>query len=277
MANDTEKIVSGFVVFFGVGGSAKAYCQNTNQLPDYFCDNDQSLWGTHFHGIEIISPQQLASKPISQIVLTSSYVVDILQQLSTLGIPSDVVHVPAKSEWSSQPFQSPARRKKVLALVQQLQQSGCSRYPCVVVGGACLGILRNNDLIPWDDDIDFRADVYDFNAFKSYLEKNHLTIRVEDGLRRSIVSAWQVDDSPVDFSITFYDGDTPFHLDTFDRYEWRWPSEMFRFPFAASVQECTILLPNPPEHYLTQVYGSDWSTPKENFSALDYNTLDSNK
>ncbi len=257
-------------IFFGVGGSAEAYVQNTGELPDFFSDNDANKWGTVFFGREILRPTILRSLDINKVVMTTSYVSEVVPQLLAVGIEQEQIIVPPKSAWSLRPFASPLVREQSIRLVEELQQSGCARHPIVVVGGGCLGLHRDGDLIPWDDDIDFRADERDFYRILRHLEATSASPRVEEGERRSIVGSWNVKNHTVNFSITFYDGKTSSHIDRFDKFEWTWPREMFRNPFVAAIGDACVLLPNPPSAYLEAVYGSDWFVPRESFSVLDY-------
>ena len=59
----------------------------TNSKPDYFVDNDQEKWGKKLLGKEILSPKEFRSidkKLVTVIVITTSYLKDVLPQIKDL-------------------------------------------------------------------------------------------------------------------------------------------------------------------------------------------------
>lgn len=265
-------------VYFGAGSSARAFCINSGTLPDYFVDNDSNLWGTQFLGVTVLRPKELLSLRPSRIVLTSSFVEEIRLQLKTLGYSNEQIVLPPKSMWSLQPFRDEGVRKATLNRMSQFQTIPGLRRPVVVVGGACLGLVRSGDLIPWDDDVDFRASDLDADLIRRHLVADK-SFRSEthdkDGKAVALVGSWkftgdQAHVKTVDYSFSFYDSASVGLVDRFDRYEWIWPRKMFEEPFSLEVGDVRINVPNPPSDYLSQVYGLDWRSPRDDFSVDDY-------
>ena len=83
-------------IFFGTGGVAKGYCQNTGTLPDLFVDNDKNRWGELFEGVEVCNPEILSDIEIEKVVITSSYLKEIKPQVLKLGVPEELIVEPSK-------------------------------------------------------------------------------------------------------------------------------------------------------------------------------------
>lgn len=76
------------VILYGVG----AFCRRLlsvvgEEHPPFellaFCDSDPTQWGRRFHGAEIISPEELASYPYDEIVVTTAeYAGEIIESLT---------------------------------------------------------------------------------------------------------------------------------------------------------------------------------------------------
>ena len=76
------------VIFFGassLGQAAYYLLRNKFDILKYV-DNDPVKWGEELEGIQIISPTELLEFTNTQIIITSSYVEEIAQQLQELGI-----------------------------------------------------------------------------------------------------------------------------------------------------------------------------------------------
>ena len=266
------------VLFFGAGGAAEAYVRNTGQLPEIFVDNDSAKWGTEFCGVAVNPPSAITKFCQPVVVITSGYASEIRAQLEALGLAQWQIKTVAKRLLSSQVFKDAWVREQTIRAVANLQALQEWQAPIVLVGGGCLGLIRAGDLIPWDDDVDFRASLDDFDRILSHMQKLSSLREIQssvNGARSSLVGEWTLFDggrtpARVPFSLTFYDPTKTVLEDCFDRFVWKWPRDMFTKPSVVEIGKSQILVPNPPEDYLVSVYGSGWKMPQPDFSVDSY-------
>lgn len=77
------------IVLFGAGNMCRNYmkCYGEKYPPLFTCDNNQTLWGTSFCGLEIKSPEALKNLPDDCVVfICNIYYREIEKQLQELGV-----------------------------------------------------------------------------------------------------------------------------------------------------------------------------------------------
>ena len=257
-------------IYFGAGGSGIAYCSHTNSKPDYFVDTDQEKWGKKLLGKEILSPKEFRSidkKLVTVIVITTSYLKDVLPQIKDFGFDANIIEIPPKSLMGLHPFSNLGNRietaNKLGNFIAEFSQK-----KILIGGGACLGICRENDFIKWDTDIDLFASIASYqNIFQSLKERGWSPYLELD----SIKFHFQLNNETiVPFSIDFFDPNKTEYLDTYEDYSWKWPIDMFTKPKKYILHNNEFYLPNPVEDYLAGVYGLDWKVSKPEFKHCDY-------
>ncbi|MCL0044564.1 LicD family protein [Dehalococcoidia bacterium] len=129
--------------------------------------------------------------------------------------------------------------------------------------GTCLGAIRNNAFIPWDDDLDLGVILGVNGLTEQSIEPLMAVFRESGYYVRSEPSDHMVYTSLLKDNIRV---DVTF-LRVIDEQIYHWPGVWFPVTLFNQLKEInfigeTFLVPNPPEEYLRIKYGPDWQTPK---------------
>jgi len=82
-------------VLFGAGNMCRNYmkCYGEQYPPLYTCDNNNTLWGTNFCGLEVKPPENLKQLPEDcAIFICNIYYREIKQQLDNMGIKNPIAY-----------------------------------------------------------------------------------------------------------------------------------------------------------------------------------------
>ena len=130
--------------------------------------------------------------------------------------------------------------------------------------GTCLGIIRNNALIPWDDDIDIGS-IYGFNGITeekietvaSAFRANGYYAKVEHS-DDCIGVTMMKSSTRIDWNCYKIINDETVHYPGV-----RISAQLFKNLKEIDFIGTKFFVPNPPEEYLRFKYGPDWMTPKK--------------
>lgn len=92
---ELEKVIGSHSqrVLFGAGNMCRNYmkCYGEKYPPRFTCDNNSSLWGTSFEGLEVKNPEELKNIPEDcAILICNVYYREIEQQLRNMGIKNPI-------------------------------------------------------------------------------------------------------------------------------------------------------------------------------------------
>ncbi len=268
------------ILVFGTGGAAQKLMENGGDIYDItgFLDNDKKKHGQLFHGRRIYPPAEIQHLEYEQIIIASMWFSDIKAQLmEQFGIPETMIRAIPKIFTSAgkryRPFEDEDTRSYAARVLQHvcpfLEEQG---IPCYVDHGTLIGLVRDDCIMPWDDDIDLS--VADTDREKLYAVIPALMAAMPDSDRMR----WKTEliYNSIDDVIALF-------LTVEDRLEKRHPFNagisFFTFQNGLAIEAINwapaghyaggewidtslgkFRAPNGPEEYLTLHYGQ-WKTP----------------
>ncbi|MFC1953681.1 LicD family protein [Chloroflexota bacterium] len=154
---------------------------------------------------------------------------------------------------------------KALKEVKQILESyGITFF---LMSGSCLGAIRENGLIPWDDDVDIGS-VYGLHGCKEESLGEIITTFRKEGFITKLMYT-----GPHAFlPFIKYSAKISWEcLQVIDGYVEQYPFLNTPVSFYTNLKEIDFLgekfyVPNPPEEYLRLKYGEEWRVPKKHGS-----------
>ncbi|MBL3519172.1 LicD family protein [Arcobacter lanthieri] len=273
------------ILLFGSGNGAKEYLfknKDCNILAIF--DNDIKKHGTFFEGIKIYSPKDINSFDFDVIVIVSQWAKDIYEQLiNDLMIDKEKIYIPAKKDIkeANRPFEDKQTRILANNIIKEFSRLAIQDNIVLYLDfGTLLGVIRDKDVIEWDDDIDFSVSDISRDYFDDWLKKaiTKVNLSVSIILKRnkfgySII--FRNDDKKYkifQISISFREinGNNSIHLPS--KGMWYSPKIHFEKYDIINHKGQDVFVPYDYESYLAFLYG-DWKIPKKDITMADYANL----
>lgn len=275
------------LVLFGAGQGAKAYIKQlkANEQVIAVCDNDSVKHGSFFASYPVISPSQLTDLEFDQLVITTQWFQEVRQQLTEhYQIAAELLHVPDKHQLkSAAPFTDAATHQLArdsLCLLSEMAEQ--HQVHLVADFGTLLGLIRNQDILAWDDDIDFAAvpseQIAVLELLKLFIEQQsplvkwHLTQLVDQqqNVASYTLSLKERNYQPFDISVCFrrIENNKSVHLASLGM--WYAPASHFEDTEHLEWRGVAVQIPSNATDYLAFVYGADWQQEKKTMAIGDY-------
>lgn len=263
------------VIVFGASKAGENFLGNQDEYNVLaIADNDSNKQGKYLNDILIIHPNQINEYNYEYVVIASMFIEGITKQLQQdFSITKDkIIYVPKRllkieeRETFAHSETKNLALKYLKLLSEFFNEQGFKYY---LNFGTLLGIVRDGDLIPWDDDIDL-AVIKDFDE-EQFLTKLKKVCALSNGeveylVKRKpnlgivgidvLVQAENTHPFTISVDLLIEDGDV-----------YRLPIDVVPREYFTKQEEVTLGMlrlygPAPVEQYLTYVY-RDWKVVKK--------------
>ena len=272
-------------ILFGTGKAAENFIDNNTKEREYLVavDNDKLKHGQTFFDLDIVSVDKIKDFNYDEIVVASFFGLEIKHQLLKLGVAKNKIYLPQKHLLKSgikYPFEDESTLKTAREFTKLIASKAYSQnLPLHIEWGTLIGVLRDGDLIRWDDDVDFSSVL----PYKQKIEKFIYNIKNDIELKLKCELKILLTDTKVKLTIisldkSFHNFDADIDFKIIKNNEaiqssnqiWYTPSHHIEKLETFLWDDIKIFIPSDVDNYLKFVYG-DWKTPKKDHSLDDYN------
>ncbi|MCR5194802.1 MAG: LicD family protein [Pseudobutyrivibrio sp.] len=172
------------IVLYGTGLYAKKFMEEYPNCPvAYAIDGNPDLWDKDFEGLKIYSPAKLREEVIANtvVIICVKDCDSIIRNIHEYGDFHYLTMVYRQEiallenfgvvEQDEQAYIKDAH--EILYKLVQEFKSVCDEYGLhyYIICGSLIGVLRHQDMVPWDDDIDIAMPRADYNKLKKIAKK----------------------------------------------------------------------------------------------------------
>ena len=160
--------------------------------------------------------------------------------------------------WKKDNFDFNSRTNSLKDVSKIMDEIGFKAY---FTNGVLLGAYRDNDYIPWDDDIDFDVIHTDFYQHCDILKEKFMDLGYVVFLNKDYGTAKlniYKNLEKISFDVLF-DMNEYYYF----RYRYKWPKKLYEKTETINFKGINFMCPSPIEQYLVHCYGNDWRTPKK--------------
>lgn len=279
------------VILFGTGDGSKKYLLKYGNKLNVVAiiDNDKEKHGTKYQDkLLISSPSSISTFEYDEIIIVSQWAKEIYTQLvEDLKVDISKIYIPPKRDIKEvqRPFEDPATRELAREIIKKLSYYAIEdNIPLLLDFGTLLGIVRDNDVILWDDDVDFSIvnlpieldfEMWLLNTIKKINLPLNLNIRskIVDNKQVSYILYFKNELYKI-FSISIslreLKGDNYIHLPSGGM--WYAPKKFFEKLEIIEWNNNKVIVPCCYKEYLKFLYG-EWKKPKKNITMTDYANL----
>lgn len=267
------------IILFGASRGGGNFIKNCGDFYDIIAiaDNDRNKHGNKINNIEIIDPNTIKSYSFDKVIITSMYFKGITQQLLDLGVPQEAIDYAPKNSLKITQF--PFSNKEILTKAEnliRLLSNILKDEKYYYTFGTSLGMVRDGELIPWDDDIDISAHASDFEnikkiildnteKFDAIIENEVVLRKYENGDVTSIsINCLEANELLFNINLDFIHTMGEYAKLELDKI----PLKFFKEPSDYLFKNIQVKLPTMYKDYLTHVY-RDWYIVKKNTNFMN--------
>ncbi len=173
------------IILFGTGKYFDIYMEQYGDdfRPVYAVDNNQNLWGTKKSGIRINSPDRLKKENVAQtiVILCCKDYEGMKEQLLSMAAFDYRVLLRNENMSFMHEYITTMRaegryleevHKNLRILLHEIDRV-CEEHNLhyYLIGGSLIGVLRHQDFIPWDDDLDISMPRKDYEYLRKHADE----------------------------------------------------------------------------------------------------------